>query len=358
MNFPADARRRFSAAQLAAAEWLILRDNGLSPAQQREFSTWLGADPEHARAFAELDATWGALDIVRELPQASGEADPDSLVPRRRRKSARRIFGWSAGLAAAAALVVVFFNARHSADRPNAAPDFTMAAATEIGGLRTMTLADGSLVRLNTDTAVDVQYFAAERRVKLSRGEAHFTVAKNPDRPFIVSATGVVVRAVGTAFDVRLRPEAVEVLVTEGKVRITDSAKGESLLTRIPAGSGRDAHRTEPVVLVAGQKAVIPLLRSAPVAAVPVAVEPAEVERNMAWQDQRLEFSTVPLAEMVAEFNRYNRHKLVVADPRLAEQCFGGIFRADGYETLVHLLETNHGVVVERREGETILKLP
>ena len=78
----------------------------------------------------------------------------------------------------------------------------------------------------------------------------------------------------------------------------------------------------------------------------------------MAWQDQRLEFATVPLAEMVAEFNRYNRHKLVVADPRLAEQCFGGIFRADGYETLVHLLETNHGVVVERRAEETILKLP
>jgi transmembrane sensor len=81
------------------------------------------------------------------------------------------------------------------------------------------------------------------------------------------------------------------------------------------------------------------------------------MERRLAWQERQLRFAAAPLAEMVAEFNRYNRHQLVVADERLAARRFGGIFRADAFDTLVHLLESNHGVRVERRENATILTL-
>jgi transmembrane sensor len=81
-----------------------------------------------------------------------------------------------------------------------------------------LALPDGSRVELKDGSEVVVQYSASERRVKLTGGEAHFTVWKDKTRPFIVNAAGVEVRAVGTAFNVRLEAKSVEVLVTEGRV--------------------------------------------------------------------------------------------------------------------------------------------
>jgi transmembrane sensor len=225
-----------------------------------------------------------------------------------------------------------------------------MIASTEVGVMRTLPLADGSVVQLNTDSAISVRFTATERRVELVRGEAHFQVTKNPARPFIVSAGTVAVRAVGTAFDVRMRPEAVEVLVTEGKVRVDDTAKGQSLLPTPAAG--------ETPLLIAGERAFIPV--GTPVKLIPAtvtAVAASEIGQRLAWQARRLEFVATPLSEMVTEFNRYTQHKLVIADARLAQRRFGGTFSAGDNEELVRLLEAEFGVIAEREANETKLRL-
>jgi transmembrane sensor len=329
--------------EAVAATWLSLRDSGLTPQQELELSCWLEEDAQHAEVFAELAEVWTSLDGLTAARPA-GAPNAALLAPRRKTWVARQA---PVMLAAAAAIAVAGFAGwQFSRPAPSDGQTLVQRAATEVGVQQTMSLPDGSIVRLNTDSAVDVNYTATERRVRLVRGEAHFVVAKNPQRPFVVTAGKVDVRAVGTAFNVRRRSEAVEVLVTEGKVRVDDTVKGESFLQRRQDGATPLLH--------AGERAVIePTVTKAPVAAVAT----TEIERTLAWQDRRLEFVASPLTEVVAEFNRYNRHKLVIADAALGEHRFGGSFRADGFEALVRLLESDFGVTVERREHETVLRL-
>ncbi len=343
-----DDARTIEVIELEAADWLVLHDRGLTVAQQKEFSAWLAVDPRHAEIFAELEETWTRLAEARdespELTQAAAASRATAVPAHTRRRS--KLLWWSVPLAAAAALALVYLA---QTPPPVAVVDgFATTAETQVGGLRKLTLPDGSLVQLNTDSAVTVHYTTAERRVSLVRGEAHFQVTKNPARPFIVSASGVAVRAVGTAFDVRMRPESIEVLVTEGRVRLNDTTDGKSLL---PFAVNDGA---EPL-LEAGQRAVVPLAGATPAAV--AAVPTTEMGQALAWQSRQLEFAATPLAEVVAEFNRYNRHKLVIADPRLATQRFGGTFPVDDTEALVRLLEANFGVVAERGERETKLRL-
>jgi transmembrane sensor len=121
-------------------------------------------------------------------------------------------------------------------------------AATGVGEFQKLALPDGSVVDLNTDSKVDVTFTPSERRVQLAHGEAHFSVAKDPARLFVVEAHGVAVVAVGTAFAVRLRSESVEVLVCEGRVRVNDVRRRVSLLS-VPAVQTNDA--AEPPLLSA-----------------------------------------------------------------------------------------------------------
>ncbi len=398
--------RRPTAIEREALEWVARLDRGMTPDEEVEFDRWLAADVRHAALFGEFDGTWAFLDRVREMPEAIaaasyGEVDPEALAPSPRvvalvdredgvcsrrgaaapdstwaqacRSAARR---WviPASLAAAAVLVAAYLRwpLANVVGERNAA--YAVSVATELGELRKVALPDGSIVQLNTDSAVDVRFSSSERRLRLTRGEAHFTVAKNRARPFTVSAGGVDVRAVGTVFNVRLRSEAVEVLVTEGKVMVGDepsqrphpaSAESAAVRDAPPRDGSVDARRLSPTslanrALAAGEKITIPLVpRSSAVAtpAAPVVVPLAEIEHTLAWQEGRLEFVSAPLAEMVAEFNRYNRRKLVIADAALGAQRFGGVFRPDDSAGFVRTLEVNFGVVAEQRADETILRL-
>lgn len=345
----------------AAAEWLGLRDGGLTAAQQIELSAWLRADPRHRDAFARLDSASRSLDRLAAFrPVNGGAPDPDLPLGSRARQTRirrpARMAWFPSILATAAAFAIGYFGwwvpARETAP-------FADVASTAIGVMQTLPLPDGSVVNINTDSAIVVEFTATERRIQLTRGEAHFTVAKNPGRPFVVSAGGTAVRAVGTAFNVRLRRESVEVLVTEGTVRLApveEVAPGPEAREQTPL---RDL-RVPTAELTAGRHVVIPLqgggaesVRARPVAAT---VAPAEISRLLAWQERRIEFDPTPLSVVAEEFNRYNRQKLVVADAATAALRVGGSFRADDSETFVRLLESSFGVVVERRGDETILR--
>ena len=330
--------------EAAAAAWLSLRDRGMNAAETAEFVRWLQQDPQHAALFAELDRVWKNLDRLAAVPAPADAApDADLLAPRVRPRRLRTL-GWAA-LGAAAAVAILFFNSSPLRPRPH-------AAETAVGAFQKFEMPDGSVAQLNTDSAIDTDFSATERRVRVVRGEVFFNVTKDPARPFIVTSGRVAVRAVGTAFNVRARDAAVEVLVTEGRVRVEDLQQGQSVLPSAVATA-------EPPLLVAGERAVVavPAGASAPshvTATVEKIAAPAAL-RALAWQERRLEFDGVPLAEVVGEFNRYNRHQLLIADPALAARRFSGTFRADGFETLVRLLETDFGVTATRGDHEIVL---
>jgi len=333
--------------EAAASRWLAEHDRGLTPESARELAAWLAADPRHATVFRELERTWRLLDGVRRAPEAALPPNPDAFLPRRLLLSRR---AWLGGALAAAAVVAIgFFGLPSTPRTPLDSSDHVVSVATAIGETRTLPLPDGSVVVINTDTALRIRFAAGRRDLALDHGEAHFTVAKDPARPFVVTSGGVAVRAVGTAFNVRRRADALDVLVTEGRVQIA------------PDSPRPGAGPSPPAPLAAGERLVVPFPAASatpsPSTAAPrtESVSPAEIDRALAWREHRLEFVASPLSEVVAEFNRHNRHRLVIADAQLAQERFGGSFRAHDLDTFLRLLAAHFEVRLERTPGETRL---
>ena len=260
-----------------AANWLTARAEGFSSAQKRDFDRWCRADPRHGAAVARLEAACALLEkmpLVRaellpvvEFPAPLRAPRAPAPAPRRIVTPLRVAVGLAAGLALA------FVGARWVTP-PN--PTADQIFATSAGGYERVVLADGSDLELNADTRLRVSLTPHERRVDLAAGEAHFTVAPNPARPFTVSAGGVAVRAVGTAFNVRLATTAVEVLVTEGKVSVAEVERAVPQALASSAGRSRDERNApnggptsgSPTFLTANERTVF-TLPSAPSRAAP-----------------------------------------------------------------------------------------
>jgi len=362
-NDSSAARERSS----AAAAWLVKRDRSLTPAEQDEFLQWLAADPRHGEWFALHRYTVGDFGLLSQWrPEHSDQPNPDLLAP------PRRFYGWLVPVALAAASIALVLSWLHFA--PGA-----METGAVITDYERRILEDGSTVELNRGAVVTVRYSVGERRVTLERGEALFTVATNPERPFIVRAGGVDVRAIGTAFNVRLDASEVEVLVTEGRVAVATTPEIAEQAVRAASGfrSGNDAaNRPESIEvgfaqsatrisssavaaipvseLMAGQRAVVSLTTMAP----PVieTVTAAVTARLLAWQPQLLDFSSVPLERAILEFNRRNRVQFSIADAELAAMPIVASIRSDNVEGFAQFLAANPGIHVERR-GDALIVL-
>ena len=198
------------------------------------------------------------------------------------------------------------------------------------------------------------EFTATERRVRLVRGEAHFTVAPDASKPFVVQVGETVVRAVGTAFNVRLEAGRVEVLVTEGRVQVADRATSES----------GEAQRLP--LVTAGERAIVERDATSGAAAAQASIAvaaaaPVDVEKALAWHSTRLVFDRTPLDEAVEAFNRHSASgpgvKLVLGDPVLRARRLGGTIRAANVEGFVSLLEQSVEVRAEHR-GNQIVLLP
>jgi len=322
-------------AALAAA-WLVEREAGLTAAQAAVFAAWRQADPRHEEAVRRLERTWGELEQLRVFrPEARLHPDPDVLVRRGVRPRPRLSPGWvAAGLAAGLVFVATHWWSGTPWGAPPATEPPPTTYATTAEGYQRVTLADGSVLELNADSAARVGFTPAERSVRLERGEAHFTVAKDRQRPFVVRAHGVAVRAVGTEFNVRLLDRRVELLVTEGRVRV-DNLPAAALRPALEVGAG------ERVLMASGADGAAAL---PPVEMVPVAT----IQEALAWQGPRLRFVETPLTEVVAQFNQRNQVQLRLADPALGNLTVDGSFRVEQVEAFVRLLESNAAIRVER----------
>jgi transmembrane sensor len=241
-------------------------------------------------------------------------------------------------LAATAVVAFVALSSRR-ADREGQGVGERIAAES---AQRRVGLQDGSIIDLNAGSGLTVQYSPGQRAVTLEAGEAHFKVAPDPARPFVVSAGDVAVRAVGTAFNVRrLAQDEVEVLVIEGKVEVSRSGFSgapDVNLRRLVAGERTRMERGEAISSARIEK-----------------VDTTAILAALAWQDGITRFSDVPLRDLVRQFNRHNRRQLVVADPELGARKIGGVLALDQVEAFVRLLEEDGDVVADRSSPSTIV---
>lgn len=212
-------------------------------------------------------------------------------------------------------------------------------------------LPDGSVVELKEGAEIFVDYSSAFRRVVLRRGEAHFDVAKDPAREFVVQAGRVDVRAVGTAFVVGVGDTAIDVLVTEGRVAVARTAGA-------PAASSTATAPEVPTLVGAGYRLIVEPGTSRRVPA-PVALSNAEIDERLTWRIPRLQFAGTSLTEALPMINRHSPVRLTLADAGLGSVRLSGMLRADNTEALLALLEVDHGIKAERRgENEIVLRKP
>jgi transmembrane sensor len=318
-----------------AYSWVQREQAGLSDSESRELEAWLAQDIRHFETFDALKSTWDRFedfsnDIVLEEPA------PD--LERFRPKSHRR-FGilraaWFVPLAAAAAVTVAFVlwmqpRSPGLAEKPLIA----LSPLAFPSLLEQRTLPDGSVVELNRDTEIEVSFSKAQRGIRLVRGEAHFSVAKDPSRPFVVEASGIQVRAVGTAFNVRMDSSAVEVTVAEGIVQV---ATPDRTVPRLEAGQATRLSLTE---------AETPKIERLTI---------SQLEEKLLWQPKLLDFDDAALGDIVAEFNRRNPVALVILEDALRSRRMSATFRSDNIEGFVRLLETHFNVRAERQDDSSI----
>ena len=310
-----------------AARWAVRRDRGLSAAESIDYELWLAADRRHAAAMQRTSAAWSLLDRIPESAAA-----PVLAAATRRRSFWRRTATFGS-LAAAAVAVGLFIWSRPLPADPALVASPLSATTTP----RLIALSDGTVVQLNTGSAVVEEFTAATRHVTLTRGEAHFAVAKNPARPFIVQAGALQVRAVGTAFNINLQSAAVDVIVTEGRVQLTTGTPDAPALN-------------------AGERATLRRAAAGPTLVV-ARIDAAAITQTLAWREPLMRLGGATLAELAAEFERATGRRLVLADPTLADLRFGGRFRTDDIDGFTHLLATTLDLDVERTaDGAIVLR--
>lgn len=292
-------------AHLAAAEWLLrLQARELSIEDTLAWQAWLNESPEHARAFARLEEVAQTVRLLG-VPARPGEMELardryDASVPLRDWRPRGRLFPWvTLGLAAAAAGIALTFLLWRSPT-----PD---AFSTAVGETLNVTLSEGSTIALAGDTQIEVDLSKGARSIELKKGEALFTVAKDPRRPFKVHVGDATIVAVGTAFNVQRDSDRAVVSVTEGRVLVEPTAH---LLPVSVLQSFQPKLRT--VRLDAGQQTTTD---SAGIQ------EPTPVEDPAAatsWQTGHLAFRLQPLRYVLEDVNRYAAKPIVLEGDELA----------------------------------------
>ena len=217
---------------------------------------------------------------------------------------------------------------------------------TELGQQLTFTLNDGTVVLLNTQSALDSQITENKREVTLLEGEVMFEVAKDPTRPFRVRSGTVIAEAIGTRFNVYQHGNGITVTVEEGSVsvsRIDDTLKSNTITSDLEIPP-------RPLILNAGEEA------KAQHHGEVVRVENPDFEKSIAWRDRRLVFRSNSLESIAAEFNRYNRRRIDVQTPSHDSRKITGTFDADDLESFIVFLEKDTSLNVSRYKDRVLVR--
>lgn len=269
-----DPLDRLDPAAREATRWFVaLHEDPADTSQRAAFEVWRNADPEHGAAYDRLQRLWGASGHLPSL------ARPDATRDR------RAVLRGAGGLAIAG---LVLAGTGRIVLGPHPFADYS----TGIGERRTVALGDGSSVELSTGSAISVAFTGHERRIRLHDGEAWFKVARNPALPFVVESAGGTTTALGTAFAVARGDDGALVTVTEHSVRVSASGRSTDVQEGQSCRYGADGP-SDPAVSDAAA---------------------------LAWRQGRLVFISRPLAEVVAELDRWRSGRTWIMDDKLAAQ--------------------------------------
>lgn len=325
-----------------ACEWFLrLRESQESADVVAAWLTWCRADARNLVAFEEVRTVWWQTRDLSET--AVSQARPEAEAPPRsapRRPTLRRV---SLGIAAALVLCAVgalIYRTLPSGKAPEAA--HLQTAQREHQGFR---LADGSWVELAGDSRLTVRIDGHRRQLLLERGEAYFQVARDRNRPFVVTAGATHVTAIGTSFNVRANDHMVVVAVDEGVVEVAPTA-----VARAPEASAGGGV-APPIRLRRGQEVSVDVGSHALQVA---SIEPASVA---AWREGRLRFAREPLQSVIASVLAASGQKIVLADPALGELQFTGTVFSSRVPDWVEGLSSIYPVNV-RQDGDRYVVEP
>ncbi len=320
-----------------AAEWfVILRSSSLSGKDKQAFKAWCGQSTDHQKAYDEYEQFWQSTQALEDDNDMLGAYE--EILARRRAAYGgwRRGALWAVPIAALVLFVVV------SGLLTSLWPGGEVYD-TGVGEQRTVMLADGTTVKLNTNTHLSVSYSSASRHIELVRGQAFFNVARDEGRPFSVHYGDTSVLALGTQFDVYQKPGALQVTIVEGKISVSKSPEG--------LGSKKE----EKLLAAASGDRVVQQIVSAQGGLSDVSK--TKVNAVMAWQDQKLIFDDKPLPEALAEVNRYSRRKIRLGDDKLTSLRLSGVFQVSQQDLVVDMIRDYFSIRVETDEkGDLILR--
>jgi len=306
-----------STVRQQAIDWLVRKQSGaFAVAERQRFEQWLAADPLHRRIYEQVERAWGGL----PCPQAE-------LSIARKKTSRLRLLYRPLILASAASLL--FAVGLGTWEGWPLVDDSVFQTAK--GELRQITLSDGSLIELNSDTELAVHYSWLGRSLELVRGEALFSVAPGKLRPFEVSAGGGKLRDIGTRFDVAIGPSANRISVLEGAIDLSLPATGEQRQT----GAGQMMTYNAATVL------------SEPAA--------ADVKTFAVWRNRKLIFRNTQLSEVARELERYHSVHVRLVDPSLNGLTLGGVFDNNDLDRFLSTLEAVLPVDIKRGKNGDVL---
>lgn len=319
---------------MQAADWLARQGRADFSAEDfSELQTWLKSSERHREAYRSMEAMWDDMAVLQDLKDISDSVEPEEPPIA---VSLARKAGWGIAATVLLTLSVWLGMMMSGSGDPNNSQDFL----TAVGEQRTVQLADGSTILMNTDTALSVAINDSSRRIRLVKGEAFFDVAHDPSRPFSVNSNAGVVTALGTSFATRLRDRStLEVTVSEGRI-------GLSAVEISTAIDGLDGDVGPVMEVDAGNTAIYS-------ASTPIVTQATSVEinRKLSWRDGVLVFAGEPLREVVEDVTRYTEFEIIIADSTIENLPVGGYFRVGEVEALFESLNLTFGIRVER-EGD------
>lgn len=348
----------------AASRWVLKLDEGLGVEEHTALEAWLAEHPSNAAELVEVAEAWDKLDSLSRLSSLFPLVDARVRAQPPARRGGRP-WAVAAGLSSLGIVaLLLLLNAGTKApdgfDSGRPAPATTARYETPIGSQKTVLLPDGSEVVLNTHSSLDVRYTDEARVLYLYRGEIHVEVAEDPIRPLSVVARDRVVQAVGTSFSIEITDEqTIELVVVEGKVVVGVHPRPVSASpSNLAAEAGAEPATATPPILEqldsntvsAGEALVLGTDES-----VKTAVTEDEIEVKLSWREGRLIFRSEPLADVLAEVQRYTTVEFVLLDDDLKTRTLTGRFRAGDVDTFLASLRLNFRIVHEYDGDKRIL---
>jgi transmembrane sensor len=325
-----------------ASQWIAKLDQGLTKQDARELQQWMAASRANYDTLIQMATLWDKMDVMSRLSDLFPK--PVQETPKTKPRS------YPLALAASFLIAVGFSVWLGSGWLPTAESTvMSDTYETAVGESSTVSLPDGTVLVLNTNSLVRVNYTAAYRLFDLQRGEIHVEVAHNNQRPLRVAAGDRMVQAVGTAFNVQLyQDKRIKLIVTDGKVLVSNWALPEQSQSefddpRFLAGDTVAVSKGEKLLLSDNATPTIEKL------------EPEDIAVGLAWRSGNLIFRGEPLAEAIAEISRYTSVEFKILDDQLNSIRVAGVFKAGDVNGLLVTLNDHFNIVHERVGKDTIL---